>query len=232
MKVTKGEHEIPPLHVIEGIASGNIYIAKTNAANTGIEPYLDDAQQVILFTEDNEKLELMTRKKIRGKPRAEGTYLNAVDLAKFNNAAKPKIRLYTWGDTFAKLCSPAGIALLLPAILAVLTAVVGIFFLLTSQSQSSAITAGDRSLAVVAWATKPGTARASQAQSCLLLIEGHQAPPVTVPGVTCAPPTTPWWRSALIGSLVTGCIAILAALVGIFALPSHYKFGKNPTSGS
>jgi hypothetical protein len=227
MKATKTKQKVPPLHVIDGIAIGNIYVA-----NADLGPGLEDGQHVVLCTQDNEKLELTTRKQISGKPREEGTYLSAADLATFNNTAEPKIRLYAWCDTFAKVRSPAGVALLLPAILAVLTAVVGVFFLLASQGQPSATAAGDRSLAVVAWSTKPGTSRASQAESCLLLIEGHQAPPVTIPGVICAPPATPWWRSALTGSLVTGFIAVLAALVGILTLPSHYRFGKNPKSGS
>jgi hypothetical protein len=232
MNVTKTEERVPDLHDIDGIAAANVYIAKWNADHTVLNPDLPDGLHVVLRTDHDEKLELTTRHQISGVPTEEGTYLNAVDLATFNNIADPKVRLYTWNDTFAKVRSAAGVVLLLPAVLAVLTAVIGIFFLLSSQGQPSIATVGDRALAVVVWATQPGAARATQAQSCLLLIEGHQAPAVTIPGVICGPPTTPWWRSTLTGSLVTGGIAILTALVGIFALPSHYQFGKKPTSGS
>jgi len=204
MDVTKTLQDVPALHSIAGIAAGNVYIAKPGADPKVFNSDLRGGQKVVLETQDGETLELTTRDKIRIKPSAKGTYLNAVDLATFNNVANPQMRLYTGWDTFAKVRSSVGVALLLPAVLAVLTAIVGIFFLLSSG--------------------------ASQAQSCQLLIEGHQAPAVTLPRLICGPLTMPWWRSTLTGSLVTGGIAVLTALVGISTLPSHYRFGKKPTS--
>jgi hypothetical protein len=204
MEVTRTLQCVPDLYEITGIAAGNVYIAKPSADPEVFNSDLRGGQKVVLRTQQGETLELTTRCEIGGEPSAKGTYLNAVDLATFNDVANPQMRLYTGWDTFAKVRSAVGVALLLPAVLAVLTAIVGIFFLLSSG--------------------------ASQAQSCQLLMEGHQAPAVTLPKLICGPPTMPWWRSTLTGSLVTGGIAVLTALVGISTLPSHYRFGKKPTS--
>jgi hypothetical protein len=192
---------------------------------------LAEGLHVILRTQGHERLELTTRAVISGVATSEGTFLNAVDFASLNDKSLPKLRLYTWHDTFEKLRSAGGVALLLPALLALLAAVAGILFLVSSQGQPPSTTVADQAQTIVAWATQPGTVRASQAQLCLLHIEGHIVPAVTIPGVTCAPSTIPWWRSALTGSLVTGVITVLAAIVGILSLRSRYRFGKKPVAG-
>jgi hypothetical protein len=227
MDITKRPDDTPPLHVSDGIASGNVYVA-LRADDGTITPGLIAGQRAVLQTEQGEKLELTTRAKIAAKPGAEGTYLNQIDFASFSERAHPTLRLYGWRDTFNKVRSSAGILLLLPALLALLTAAAGFFFLLSSQGQAPATAVAAQAQTIVTWATQPGTARTSRAQSCLSRIEGNPGPPVTVPGVSCVPPTTPWWRSTLTGSLVTGGIAILVALVGIFGLPSYYRFRSSP----
>jgi hypothetical protein len=50
--------------------------------------------------------------------------------------------------------------------------------------------------------------------------------------VTCAPPAVQWWQSATTGSFITGGIAVLTAIVGIFGLPSHFGFRKSPAAGT
>lgn len=228
MNLAKTARPVPGLFAIDGIASGSVYIASGPA----LAPGLAEGEHAVLCTQHGETLELTTRHQITGTPTEEGTYLNAVDLATFNNTADPKIRLYTLNDTFAKVRTSAGIALLLPAVLGVLAAAASLFFVLSTANQPPANTIGDRALTITAWAAQHDANRARIAGSCLLSIEGHQAPPAAIPGVTCIPPATPWWRSPLTGSIMAGLLAVATALVAVFTLPSHYGFGKKPSPGS
>ncbi|HET9188078.1 MAG TPA: hypothetical protein VFN80_09000 [Acidothermaceae bacterium] len=72
--------------------------------------------------------------------------------------------------------------------------------------------------------------RASAATLCLQQIQGNQAPAATVPGITCSPVRTPWWRSSDTGVLATGVIAVVTAALGVVSLNGKYGFGKNPQS--
>jgi hypothetical protein len=231
INLTRNPQPVGPLHASDGIASGNIYVGRQSGPQT-LAPDLPANARAVLQTGQGEKLELTTRNQIAGNPGVPGTYLNTVDYNSLNFRADPNVRLYTWRDTFAKIRSGPGIVILLPAILALLTAVAGLFFILSTQGQPSIATVADQAQTIVTWAGQPGSARTAQATACLQLIEGHQLPAVTIPGVNCVQPTTPWWRSTVAGSLITGGIAILAALVGIFGLPVHYGFRKSPNAGN
>lgn len=229
MDLSKTLAPVHALHSSDGIAVGNVYVGQ-KVGNGPMTAELEDGKNAVLQTQDGEKLELTTRATISGNPGVTGTYLNPADFFSLRNRASPRLRLYTRRDTFAKVRSSAGVLLLLPALLAVFTAGAGFFFLLSSQGQPPATAVAAQAQAILTWVAQPGGAKASAAQSCLQRIEGQPAPSVIIPGVTCAPPTVPWWRSTLAGSLVTGGIAVLAALVGIFGLPSHYAFRKNPAA--
>lgn len=231
MNLTKTLADVAPLHPSNFIATGNVYVG-TKPDGGAIAAELEDGKKAVLQTKDGAKLELTTRNTIGGNPGATGTYLSNADYYSLNNRTKPQLRRYKRSDTFAKVRSSAGVLLLLPALLALLTAASSLFFLLSSQGQTPTTAVAAQAQAIVSWVSQPGTARASTAQACLLRIEGQQLPQITIPGVTCAPPTTPWWRSTLTGSLLTAGIALLAALVGIFGLPSHYAFRKNPAVSS
>jgi hypothetical protein len=216
------------LHPTEAIPSGSVYVAGSDFAAE-----LPPDKHVVLQTSNADKLELTTRNQIATQLSSTGTYLNMVDYNSLNYRAAPQLRLYTWHDTFAKIRSAPGILLLVPALLALLTAVAGVFFLLSSQGQPSPASITDEAQSVLTWAAaQPSAARTALATQCLQLIGGHQLPAVSVPGVTCAPPTAQWWQSATIGSIVTGCIAVLTAIVGFFGLPAHYGFRKSPAGGS
>jgi hypothetical protein len=142
MNVTKAEQPVDDLYEISGIARGSIYIATED--NGRLTSALADGLPVVLCTQQDGRLELTTRAKIDGVPTAPGTYLNADDLASLNDRSLPLLRLYTWHDTFAKVRSAGGVALLLPALIALLTAITGIFFLLSSQGQPPATTVADQ----------------------------------------------------------------------------------------
>jgi hypothetical protein len=216
------------LHPTEAIPSGSVYVAGSDFAAE-----LPVGKHVVLQTSDADKLELTTQNQIATQLTSAGTYLNTVDYNSLNYRAAPRLRLYTRHDTFAKIRSGPGILLLVPGLLALLTAVAGVFFLLSSQGQPSAASITDQAQAVLAWAAaQPSAARTALATQCLQLIGGHQLPAVSVPGVTCAPPTVQWWQSATTGSLITGGIAVLTAIVGFFGLPAHFGFRKNPAASS
>jgi hypothetical protein len=226
INLTEDLQPVADLFDTDGIASGSIYIAVDEHGAPG----LPASQRVVLWTGQGETLELTTRNQVRGRLSAPGTYLNTADYNSLNFREDPKVRLYTWGDTFAKIRSGPGMVLLLPAILALFTAVAGLFFILSGQPSTAAVV--DQAQAVAAWAAQHGPASAAPAMTCLQLIAGHDLPAVTIPGVTCVPPPSQWWRSTVTDSLITGGIAILAAVIGMVALPAHYGFRKNPAAGS
>jgi hypothetical protein len=231
MDLTRKTETVPDLYAIDGIAAGYIYVAVPDAAGTLVAG-LAKGQHVVLRTEAGETLELTTRNEIGKPPNQKGTYLNDADLATFNDTADPKLRLYRWRDTWAKVRSGAGVVLLVPTLLGVLAAAASLFFVLSTANQPPASTIGDRALAITAWSAQPGTDRTRAAENCLLSLEGHEAPAATIPGVTCTAPVIPWWRSTGIGAAVAGTLAVLIALVAVFTLPSHYGFGKKPGAGS
>ena len=233
MRLTRKAEPVSSLLAIDGIASGGVYVAVwTDDTRTTLAAGLDKGKHVVLRTQQGESLELTTRDEITGKPTEEGTYLNAVDLATFDNTAEPHLRLYTWYDTYAKVRTSAGIALLLPALLGVLAGAASLFFVLSTANQPPATAVGDSALTVTAWAAQHDARRARLAEDCLLSIEGHHAPTTVIPGVSCTPPATPPLRSAFTGSIVSGILTALTALAAVFTVPSHYRFGKKPGAAS
>jgi hypothetical protein len=227
------------------VAAGAVYVAKT-VDGVLQQPQLETGQKAVLEV-GSQHAEVKTSAVYNGTVSADGTYLNAVDYAKFTSRDKPTLRLYTSRDSLHKMMQIPGLVLLLPALGATLTAIAGIFFVWSSQAQPTPSAVAGTAQTVLAWAGQPTDqfdapvsaaqitavhqqldARSQEAEWCLLAIEGQHTPSVTIPGVTCAPVTVPWWRSALAGSLITGAIAVCTALVGIVALRSKYGFQKSP----
>jgi hypothetical protein len=254
VRLRDGNNPLTLHSAAQGVPQGGIYVAMTE--NNTLRPQLTDGDRVVLESEadTNQKAELITRGGNgpidSGTVMQPGIYLNGVNYAKFSNRTDLTLRLYTERDTLRKIASVTGLVLLLPAAGALIAAVVGIFFLWSSQGQPSTATAAGTAQTVLAWAGQPADqleapdvggahvaqvhqqldTRSRDAEWCLLAIEGQQAPAVTIPGVTCAPARVPWWRSTLTGSLITGGVAVLTALTGIVALRSHYGFQKSPAS--
>jgi hypothetical protein len=233
----------------QGVPQGGIYVAKMDGG--ALQPQLEDGKPVVLqsASDKTQRAELITRAASSGID-AQGTYLNAVDYAKFTSRDDPTLRLYTGRDTWHKMASTAGLVLLLPTVGALLVAAAGIFFLLSSQGQPSASAVDATAQTVLAWADQPAVqldavglsaaqvgqvheqldTRSREAEWCLLAIEGQHTPAVGIPGVTCTPVGVPWWRATLTGSLIAGGIAVVSALVATIALASHYSFQKSPAS--
>lgn len=231
-----------------GITPGSVYVVKT--AGDGTKETLQKGKKAVLGSASDKTryAELITRDTFGGTLTADGTYLNQADYDKFGGCADPRLRLYTFRDSLRKIGQIGGVVALLPALFALLTAIAGVFFVWSSQAQASVSAVAGTAQTVLAWAGQPADqldaagvsaaevaavrqqldSRSRDAQFCLLAIEGQQAPSVTIPGVTCASATTPWWRGTVAGSLITGGIAVLTALVGIVALRSNYAFQKNP----
>lgn len=231
-----------------GMTPGSVYVVKT--AQDGTKVMLQKGKKAVLesASDKTRHAELITRDTFGGTLTADGTYLNQADYDKFGGCADPTLRLYTFRDSLKKIGQIGGVVALLPALFALLTAVASVFFVWSSQAEASPSAVAGTAQTVLAWAGQPtgqldatdvGAAqvaavhqqldsRSRDAQSCLLGIEGQQAPSVTIPGVTCVPATTPWWRTTVAGSLITGGIALLTALIGIVALRSNYAFQKNP----
>ena len=241
--------ELPELHraAAGGVAQGGVYVAK--AVGSTLQPQLEDGQKAVLESDSDktQRAELLTRAAFGGMVTAEGTYLNAVDYAKFTRRDDPTLRLYTIRDSLHKIVQKGGLVVLLLALGALITAVAGVFFVWSSHAQPSPSAVAGTAQTVLAWAGQPADqldvgvsaaqitgvhqqldARSREAEWCLLAIEGQRAPSAAIPGVTCAPGTVLWWRSTLTGSLITGGIAVFTALVGIVALRSKYGFQKSP----
>jgi hypothetical protein len=120
--------------------------------------------------------------------------------------------------------------------------VAGVAFLLTSQSNVTAGVVADKAQTLFQWAVhQPSVAaaatgsdvqaRVDEAGWCLQTIEGHQAPPVNIPGVSCKQATgTEWWQSTLVGSLITGGFGFVAALVGLLSVQARFGFQKSPST--
>ncbi|MDH6110107.1 hypothetical protein P3T36_005833 [Kitasatospora sp. MAP12-15] len=141
-----------------------------------------------------------------------------------------------------------GLVTLAPPLLALLTAVATLIFVPLSQAPPTVI--ADKSQVLLAWTSEPVSQldaaepndfdpliarihqdldrRAVQVGWCLQKIQGHQAPPATVPGITCASATVPWWRTPQFATLVTVGIALVTAMVSLLALRSRYGFQKRP----
>lgn len=230
MDISKTPIAVAPLHDISGIASGSIYRATVVGGSVSAE--LPAGKKAVLETAQGETLEVLTRDSISGKPTASGTFLNPVDLATFNDRSSATLRLYTWKDTWNKIRSQAGITLLMPALLALLTAGVGLYFLLASQTEPTSTTLSDTSQSLVAWVAQAPpsdtSTRSEEAGLCLQRLEGHQVAVAPIPEIACTPPTTPWWKSTVVGSIVIASIGAITALVGVVTLRSHYSFRKSP----
>ncbi|MCX4625468.1 hypothetical protein [Streptomyces sp. NBC_01443] len=205
-------------------------------------------QRVVLQTQHGESLELIARTTVQPPVNVEGAYLNEADWKKLSDRTQPTLRYYSGRDPLHKIFSVAGLILLLPTVLALATAVVGVFFVWNSQAQPTTTTIADKAQTVLAWAAEPadrldtaalGSAdiqqthrelarRSRQAGWCLQAAQGRDAPPATIPGVTCSPAERDWWRDPIAGSLITGAIGILTAITGIAALRFRYGFQKTP----
>lgn len=230
----------------QGVAPGDVYVRWT--IDGGVQT-LEDNKKAVLESHDNtQRAELVTRANLgAGAIEVDGTYLNADDFAKFTNRNDPTLRLYTIRDSLRKVKQRGGLVILLTALGALITAVVAVFFLWSSHAQPSPSALVGTAQTVLAWVGQPADkldvdvssaqvvvvrqqldTRSREAQWCLLATEGQKTPSVTIPGVTCAPATVPWWRSSFTGSLITGGIAVLTALIGIVALRSKYGFQRSP----
>jgi hypothetical protein len=255
IQITKSSTEagvLPELHMAAAgaVAPGEVYVAKRE--DGALQAQLQDGHKVMLESSGNkkQKAELITCKTVGRTVGAEGTYLNALDFAKFTRRTDLTLRLYTRRDTARKIFSIAGLVLLLPTVGALITAVAAIFFVWSSQTRPTTVTVDGTAQTVLAWVNEPTIRfdvahvkaarlarvhrrldiRSLRAGWCLRAIEGQQTPAVTIPGVICKPTSAPWWQTTLAGSLITGGIAVLTAIVGIVALRSHYGFQQSPSS--
>lgn len=241
---TKG---LPDIHAAanNALVAGSVFVLREE--NSTLVSSLSDGVHVVLQTPAGERLELTTRAAIGALPGVAGTYLNTADAAKIARYDAPTLRRYTSRDTWQKVWTPAGRLLLAPALLALVTAAVGVYFAIVGTSGSSA--AAQKAQSLVTWVRQPVDGlnsststskleaasaelerRASLASFCLQQIQDHQAPAASVPGITCSPEQPPWWRSSNTGVFATGMIAVVTAALGMVSLNGKYGFGKNPQS--
>jgi hypothetical protein len=147
-----------------------------------------------------------------------GTYLDATDLAKLGTATgSPKIRRYKFRDTWGKIRSRAGAQLAFGAVATLATAIVGVVLAVTAASPAPTVDVATVE-SVLAWTRAPldqlrSTPTSSAASldaarrtvdsritvgdDCLALLQGEEAPPATIPGVTCTAPSTSSWSAQI-----------------------------------
>ncbi|MGI8664841.1 MAG: hypothetical protein ACR2N4_02220 [Jatrophihabitans sp.] len=220
---------LPPLRETAGLAIGTVYVF-----DNGV-PVLADGQQAVLATAEGGTLEVLTKASIGQAVTAPGTYLHAGAYAHLFGQSTPTLRLYLRKDTYAKLSSAAGFLTALTAALALVTAIVGIFFVLSTMTAPAATTINDRAQSLLEWVANPATAgdpaaRAARAETCLQQIRGDASTTVSVPGIACTAVHTPLWRQSTVGSVMTGAIGVLAALLGSLTLRSKFGFQKSPAT--
>ncbi|MET9272097.1 hypothetical protein [Kribbella sp. NPDC003557] len=212
----------------EQLNPGTIYVLEDADSSTA---GVTGGRRTVLKTADGSSLELLTVDTIHGNPTVAGAYLAPDDLRLLNSRADPTLRLYLARDTWRKLFSSTGAGAVVPLLLALTSALVAVIFVLSvagapsSESQAQALLDWVRQPAVGA-ADPTGVAkRADEAQRCLATIVGSsdsQAP--SVPGISCKPPDTHWWQDATVGSIITGAIGVLAAVLAFTPLRKQFGF--------
>ena len=239
---------LPDIHAAanNSLAAGSVFVLRE--VNGSLVSQLPDGVHVVLQTPAGERLELTTRAAIGAMPGVAGTYLNPEDAARIARHDTPTLRRYASSDTWRKVWTPAGRLLLAPALLAVVTAAVGVYFAIMGTSGGGSATT-QKAQNLVTWVRQPTDGltdatsptaveaagaelqrRATAATFCLQQIQGNQSPTASVPGITCSADRTPWWRSRATGVLVTGVTAVVTAALGVVSLNGKYGFGKNPQS--
>jgi hypothetical protein len=116
----------------------------------------------------------------------------------------------------------------------VLTAVIGTTFVWLTLSLPTATTVGGR-----AELSAAGSARNPLYESALVLWltrltsnpmrhASARVTKVTVSGIDCSPVDTDWYYDSNYGSLITGALGVVTALVGMATLRSKFGFQKFP----
>jgi hypothetical protein len=235
MQLTKRPSPTEPLNSANQLRPGVIYVAEglPGSAKSGLQ----EGMRLVLGTAGEKRaLELIGIASTPAPINAPGTYLSASDYQSLKTRSSPTLRRYRRRDTWIKALSARGAAIVAPAVITLIAAVVGIFFL---SSTSAAPAGGEQATALFEWVSQPALSnpspttiakRAEQAQRCMTLINGHEAPPTTIPGISCSPPTLTWSQDPLVGSLFAGGFALLAALVAF--LPLRKQFGFQGTAAT
>jgi|GEM_PF-3010093 len=241
---------LPEIHDAGGLTQGSVYVARK--VNGSFVSQLPNGKKAVLETPQDARLELLTTNKIGVTVTAAGTFLNSADLAKVVERSNPSLRAYSfWRDTLRKATSGAGVLLLLGALAALVTAAAAALYVLLSNGEPSVGTTADKAETLWEWAREPANQleltgqptaqqitatrheldnRVRDAGWCLQRIEGHAAPSVQIPGIDCSPVVTPIWRTSQAGSLITGGIAVITAILGIVNLQGRFGFQKSPST--
>lgn len=242
--------DLPGVHGSNVVAAGNVCVLVLDPASQQLTPTpsLLAGERVVLTSDGGERLELNVTVVMKPLPDVSGTYLAQPDSQKTANWNNPTVHVYGWSDTYRKIKSVAGLLGLLSSIAAFLTATVALFFLISTQPNPNVATVADKAQTLFEWVrqpvdTLPAGASAAQTDSavqtlqtrdtqaslCLHAFQGHGAPPTTIPNISCNPVSDqPWWRTTLVGSLITGSVAILTAVIGFINLRNSFGFQKSP----
>ena len=240
--------DLPDLHATaSGLTRGSVFAALMQNGNW--MALLEVGQKTVLETPQGQSLELVTKATIGVPVTASGTYLHPDDFGQLGEREKPTLRLYRLSDSLRKIGTGTGFVLLLAAVLATMTAAAGVVFLIVGQQQTTVSATADKAQAVLEWVRQPVRqlddipaptgveleaerrrldARINQAGRCLQQLQGHQDQAASIPGITCASVTPPWWKTQAAGSLITAAIALITALMGLATLKNRYGFQKNP----
>lgn len=221
--------ELPGLSASSGLPPGRVYVGGPGGVAVA------GGQQAVLSTHEGGRLEVLTSEAIGVTLTADGTYLNADDYARVADQTGPALRRYGARDDLAKLRTAPGYLTALTGLLALVTAVVGVFFVWAALTAPQSATVADRAQALIEWVQNPSSggdpqARAAAASGCLAQIRGGTGAHVTVPGIPCTEVTTPLWRQAAFGSLLTGLVGVVSAVVGAVTVASKFGFQRSPAA--
>jgi hypothetical protein len=224
------------------VGKGKVYVAREQGG--AFVPDLPDGKQVVLSAGSTR--ELTTTNSYGGvQLTSAGTYLNAEDLTGLDQTVTPTIRPYGAGDGWRKRLSGAGLLLLAPAIIGLISAGVAIYVVLATQDPTSAATVAGRAQTALAWTSEPidqigssqggetarreAQRRARMVTRCLRQLQGQQQqPPAAVPGVTCSTSSPPWYRDKEALAWYTLLVGALTAVINVLGTRKSFAFGAQP----
>jgi hypothetical protein len=243
IELGKDPVELPALHRAgeNALAPKSVYVLKTVAGT--LSSQLPAGKKAVL-ARGSATVELTTRDSMGGKVDQPGTYVTAADMTGLVGTGLPTIRKYRSRDTWNKIWSRGGRRFLLATLVAIMTSIVGAWFLFAGDKGTTSATVATRAQAALEWAAAPAdqlaagadvtavrrelARREREAARCLQQLRGDDVAGAKVEGVNCAATTPSPVRDKDNEALVTTLLGLVTVLLTLTGLRDKFGFGKDP----